>query len=329
MRRSFTLISYACLVLLAACQGNEKAMVTVEVPAGFAAENLVERIVLQVTAPDMTPITDTLLPPFTSNRTFNLQVPVGTERFFTVTAILSTTPTAGFIGSAISDIDKGLHTIPVTMNFVNFAEDLPDDGLNGNPIDHPELMDVAFERDNIDALCSQEDAVFIDMRLDSNFNNFPIGPRFIIEFDHDADATTGSQSSFIEQTIAKAGVNLPTAFSQGTERFILIDADNRSPNGIARLELHEIFEDNSITLLLIGPQRPLFEAGYDSTLQILTLCIAESLFNELKAGIDDDGLGLFNVLTGHLNGTGQFLPNDMAYTNGAIIYDFSFSTSGL
>lgn len=316
------------LVWLIGCTGVEgdadEVPVTVELPAAFAAQPDVAKIVLRVTAPDIaTPITVELTPPIPSSPAFSISVPPGTGRLFEVIASLTTDSRIGFFGRTTSDIFDTATTVSIAMNFVDFAEDATATDVLRDSTIEPDIASVKIFRG---ACLMFTDAVGITVDFRDDYSNTVDPLRTIIEFDTDGDALTGATKTKIERARFRpppSTESVPSNFVSGGEKYLQVDI---SPPALVSVGFTTSDSDGPVDISTTQAVRQ-FTTGT----QILDVCLEVSFFQtQIETTVDPNpGKGAFNVLTGVVDSAGSFQANDIAFQGGVLLYDLSFDTSSL
>lgn len=312
------------------CGGSSDVQVRVSLPAAFVDQGIVDRIVVRVTAPDITTPIIAVLPSssfpvtVTDSVTMNVTVPIGSARLFEVFAPLVGAGPSMMAGKVTTDVSlpgAGLtFSVPVIqMQFVNFAEDALSDVLSA-AINQPNITSFKiFHVSVADPICATG-----TVELVVDFTDTFIAPasvethRTIIEFDTDANPVTGTTTSRIETFQSRATTRLPNAFISGTDFAIMI-TNGVGGTAVGALDLTgTIAPEIAITTILPT-------VHFDTTNKTFTVCVPDSVFS--PGGLDPDGKGLVNVLSGlDLSSTGltsgtSFQGNDILYQSDAVRYD--------
>lgn len=322
------------VVQLSGCSQSGDSKVTLQLPSALVTDFTLERIVLDVTGPDMPPMQDTILAAdIVDPVVFNLDVPLGLNRTFLVRAVRGLDPLfTGFVGSNTVDVGLLGVQVPINMEFVNFAQDATGtDVIIADP-NNPDINEVEIllgtGNDLGINICNTIDSVFFVISLeDFDIATRGGGLQAIIEFDIDNNPLTGSAASLISLSAGAVNVSLLS----GTERSATLIFDAQG------LATQLLLED------VTGPQPVLLEADFNEDFNSLfdpasstaTFCISQVKFfgqdpNAPAVDIDAlDSSGIFNVLVGAIDAAAGFVANDVAFTTGNIHYELNFDTTGL
>ncbi len=302
------LLILSSLFVIAGCDETE-TLVTVELPASLATDfPIIDKIVLKVSAPDMATLTESLVPPFDPSPTFSLNVPIGNDRLFEMTASTTLGPRFGFYGQAMRDITDAPTVVPIEMDFMNFADDAIDDTQFPGDRSFPDMTraKIFFEKCPL-----TPDALIVEIEM-----LWDLGPDSltIVEFDADGNPFTGAAPSKIEKE--KGGVT--NNFSMGTNFYYEIMSKGGVFSGLVRdsssdITLFPLLEVNASSLPVPGPD----------PVSLLQICMARADFTTLDPNLE----GIFNILVKGKDASGGLQANDIAYEGGEIVYDLSFDTT--
>ncbi len=333
MNKTINLTGLACLMLFwLGCQAaeqtslpREQVITPIRIEFGALTTNVpsnVTKINLTVTGgTDFTPISDTISISSSQQASFSKSIQVGSQRVFTVIANDSTDPKIGYKGVSTLDIDSSSSSVPVSLQYVNFAHDSTGD-VGGSGLD---IIGVSLSTsDNGTATVTSDDIYLIALTMAQ-----PIQPgSFVafIEFDTDEDPDTGRTQTKID---ALSG-SVTTGFNSGSE-FYMVLQDFGSVSSAYSVSLFDR-NDNSVDV----PQTANLAAVANGP-NIIHLAINSSAFASL---IDADQVGGLNVLVGAKSPQTSLLPpNFTAFTPSDVMldldtistihYDPSFDTSGL
>ncbi len=303
---------------------SSEITVHMDLPAAFVSEGLVSRILLRVTAPDIaTPITVQATPPFSPSTPFSITVPIGTGRLFEVFAFMTSLDNhSAFYGKTSSSVTSASLSLPISMNYLNRAQDAAGAGDVVFPSSHqsPDIDVVAIFRTTSPPSGCPADSVVTVINLTSTYvrpTSTAESLVTIIEFDTDNDATSGSITTHIQSVLTSTGSSLTTTFTHGSEMLFTIDGPSGGTGDVSTIHVSVTSPATGATLTGFTTSN----ASYNDTLKRLTICVSSSAF----LAQDPDGVGRFNVLTG--DSVSTLVPNDIAYQNGTILYDLNFDSS--
>lgn len=300
-------------VTLTHCGAHQTVPISITLPPAFAAEAGISKIVLTVSGDDFSDITAELTPPFGSPPIFGgIDVPIGADRTFSATAVMLGGNDFGFHGETTTDVTDTTTSVPIVMDFINFAEDATDDGLAGDN-DNPDLFDVHIARGDCSSVGGKPvESIILQIDLDPDFNT-PTVPDLtetliIAEFDVDEDPGD-INDTFIETNKGGVVANFPTGSEFRIEMTVNFPASGADPS--IRTEWINAAGNVEFSDATVGRQ--------------VFVCLSLADFQSE----DPDEIGVFNVLAGNIPGGGGFTANDIAYEGGVMRYDFSFDTSAL
>lgn len=302
--------------------GEDSPMIQVPIALNIKQSVLdtLDKISLTVTGPGMATLTKDLTPPFTSPVAFNVSVPTGSDRIFTVKSRVTEDFLIGYQGSITSDVASSGGTVTINLQYINFALDGSSDTVGQNQID---ISTFEFGVNTNGTSVTTDDRVMLDI----DFVN-PI-PTFlwavVIEVDTDAKSTTGSTRTRID----KLRGSLASGFSAGSELYLVVEDTFQ---GV----VISLFDGNDASVSL-PQQTSALTATLDTSHTLLTVSIDLAVFKSL---IDADGVGHLNILTGtKVSSTPLLLPDFTGFSTDDILissttvptvkYQIGFDLSGL
>lgn len=323
MKRLFVIL-LGCFWLASCGTLSEEGSQMVQVPIALNIKQSVldtlDKISLTVTGPGMTTLTKDLTPPFTSPVTFSVSVPTGSDRIFTVKARVTEEPLIGYQASKTTNVAEQGGSVPINLQYVNFVLDGTSDTIQSGQMD---LSEFDFSVNTQSTSSTTDDLVIFEMTFAGQVPQFT--SVFLIEFDKDAKNTTGKTQTKIHELRGA----LTSGFLAGSELYLVIQDAFGQHFQITLLDSN----DQIITF----PTSSTVTAVLDQTRTILTLSIDRTTFNSL---IDDDGVGLINILVGtklssipmDLPDFSDFSPHDILISSTTVptmLYETSFDLSGL
>lgn len=300
----------AALGLMACGAADSTVPVSVKFPSmAKNVLNTLSTVVLHVTANDMTTVSSSQTGPFSSAVSFNVDVPIGDSRLFTSTAAVSSSTTTGYQGTATSNVTSSTTSVPLTMLFVNFANNSTAAVGSGPQITAVSTSytstQVAFTINFGAAITAQTTAL-------------------IMEFIPAAGGTARSQS-MINEAKGSVDVTMPSA---GTDNIII--------NGFGPNQMNPILYDASDSSVSLSNAE--LSVTVNSTTEIVVTLSRTAFTNNIDTAI----VGTMNILAGSKDsGVTIVTPSNLATeftassvavtTNGGNVmkYNASFDTSNL
>ncbi len=304
---------------------QETAPVTLDIdlPA-FTAENLIDRIVLQVSGSDMTEIIRVIRPPFNVT-TFQVNVPIGSSRTFKVSTPTNITNDSFSSYMGVQIIDVGIEPLIINMplSFLNFAVDAASTDTPPDQLIHVDshYPDITFaqtflntsERPTLANDCAVDEVVFfVKFHDDLGIPNPGDAIVTHIEFDVDDDLDTGSLVSYIE---VQRDRGLITTLISGTNFVAEATVNGADPT---RPAMRLINPDGTTVPEPLGSP-----ASFDLATKRLTVCIPINTFTILDA----DQSGAFNIMASRK--ITALEPNDILYRSGVVKYNYFFNSQAV
>lgn len=296
---------------LAAC-GSADTTVPVSVIFPSMAKSILttlSKATLTVSASDMTTVSSSQDGPFSSSVSFTASVPTGNSRTFASTASVSGSTTTGYQGSTTTNVTSSTTSVPLTMLYVNFANNATSAVGSG-----PQITSVTT------SYSSTQVAVTIGFGSAITAQTTAL----IIEFIPSLGGTARSQS-MINQAKGSVSVSMPSA---GTNN-IIVNASGPS-------QFDPILYNSSDSSTSLSATE-LSASLSDST--HITITMSRTAFTN---NIDSSIIGSLNILAGTKDsGTTIVTPSNLstAFTASSVAvnttggdvmkYNASFDTSNL
>ncbi len=310
MRMVKKFIWMALLGLMACGAADTEVPVTVQFPSmAKSVLTSLSKAVLSVTASDITTVSSSQNGPFSSSVSFSVNVPTGSSRAFTATAAITGTTTLGYQGTSTTDVSTSTTSVPLTMLFVNFANNSAS-AVSGGP--------------QITAISASYSSTAVTLTIDFGSAITAQNTALIIEFIPASGGTARSQS-IINEAKGSVSVTMPSA---GTDSIIV--------NGLSATSLDPILynaSDQSATLSASD-----LSATLGSSTQV-TITMSRTAFT---SNIDSSIAGTLNILAGSKSGASTVVtPSNLSSsftasssavstTGGNVMkYNASFDTSSL
>lgn len=328
--RPFFHLGMILVSLAAGCglQRDETARVTVDLGSFTSPQKLsalpsdLGRVTLSITGNAMTPITEVLDPPFSEEVQFQVDVPMGADRVFTIEAGVLDKPKIGYRGITTKDIVEGDNSVPIDLQFVNFAADT--EGEVSAP-SSPDIksVEILFKTHDTPDISDDEAELMIGFTGDVT----PIPLALFIEFDVDNDPDTGTAQTLINKLVDGTGIG--TSFLSGSH-FTMVMQSGGSLNAPFTLQLY----DGQGNKVAVSPKFVLSTSGGFADTQSVFLRFSQEAFTTV---IDKDSVGAVCILAGQTASHSplsppfsDFSPSDVILgiqTFGAVRYDNVFDTS--
>lgn len=309
MRMRRYIIGVALLGLVACGAADTAVPVSVKFPSMTKSVlSSLSKVVLNVTASDMTTVTSSQNGPFSSSVSFTASVPTGNSRTFASTASVSGSTTTGYQGSTSTNVTTSTTSVPLTMLFMNFATNAAT-AVGGGP--------------QITSVSTSYSLTQVSVTINFGSAITAQTTALIIEFIPASGGTARSQS-MINQAKGSVDVTMPSA---GTDNIIV--------NGSGASNVDPILynaSDSSTSLTATE-----LSASLASSTQIVVTMSRTAFINNIDSSI----AGTLNILAGTKDsGTTVIAPSNLTgftassaavNTSGGNVmkYNASFDTSNL
>lgn len=225
MRMGRWVIGVVLLGLIACGSADTTVPVTVQFPKlTKSVLTSLSSVTLAVTASDMTTVSSSQTGPFSSDVSFSVDVPTGNSRTFTATAAITGSSTVGYQGTSTTNVSTSTASVPLTMLFVNFANNSASAVTSGPQITSVSTSYSPTGSGNVVLTVGFGSTISIEQTA------------LIIEFIPASGGTARSQS-MINQAKGSVDVTMPSAGTRniivnglgaGTLDAILYDANDQS-----------------------------------------------------------------------------------------------------
>jgi hypothetical protein len=265
-------------------------------------------VVLNVSGSDMTTVSSSQTGPFSSSVSFSVDVPIGNSRAFASTAAVSGSTSTGYQGSTTTNVASSTTSVPLTMLFVNFANNSTAAVGSG-----PQITAVST------AYSSTEVSLTINFGAAITAQTTAL----ILEFIPASSSTARSQS-LINQAKGSVDVTMPSA---GTNNIIV---NGTGPNTMSPI----LYTASDSSVSLTNAE---LSATMNSSTEIEVVMSRTAFINNIDSSI----VGTLNILAGTKDsGTTIITPSNITSftassvavtTNGGNVmkYNASFDTSSL
>lgn len=237
-------------------------------------------VTLNVSGDDMTTVSSSQTGPFSSSVSFSVDVPVGNLRAFASTAAVSGSTSTGYQGSTTSNVTSSTTSVPLTMLFVNFANNSTAAVSSG-----PQITSVSTSYSSTQVGLTINFGAAITVQTTA----------LIVEFIPASGGTARSQS-MINQAKGSVDVTMPSA---GTNNIIV--------NGSGASNVDPILYNSSDSSVSLSASD--FSATLASSTQIVLTMSRTAFINNIDSSI----VGTLNILAGSKDsGTTIITPSNLS-----------------